>query len=276
MRRDVAVIVGAGGMGLAIGRRLGSGKAVLLADFDARTLDNAAAALRDEGHRVHVHPVDVSVPESVAALAAAAADLGPVTVIAHTAGLSPAQAPVEAILRVDLLGTALVLDEFARVVAPGGAAVMVASMAGHLIGPLPPADERALATTPASELLALPFLAPERLDHPAVAYGIAKRANVLRVQSAAAGWAAAPARVNSVSPGVISTAMGRQELAGEAGELMREMIANSAAGRVGTPDDVAAAAAFLCGPDAGFITGTDLLVDGGVVASVRATRPTAH
>lgn len=272
MRHEVAVIIGTGGMGMAIARRLGSGKTLLLADFNKEALDRAAGTLRGEGHSVHVHPVDVSLPESVAALAAAAAELGPVTTVAHTAGLSPEQAPVDAILRVDLLGTALVLDEFVRVIAPGGAAVIVASMAGHLTAPLPPEQERALATTSTSELLALEFLGPDQIEHPATAYGVAKHANVLRVRSAAASWGAAQARVNSISPGVISTAIGRQELTGEAGGAVRWLIENSATGRLGTPDDIAAAAAFLLGPDAGFITGTDLLVDGGVIASVRSIR----
>jgi NAD(P)-dependent dehydrogenase (short-subunit alcohol dehydrogenase family) len=270
MKQEVAVVIGTGGIGMAIARRLGSGKTLLLADFNKEILDNAAEVLRAEGHRVHVQPVDVSTPESVAALGAAAAELGPVTTVAHTAGLSPVQAPVDAVLRVDLLGTALVLDEFARIIAPGGAAVVVASMAGHFAAPLPPEHERALATTPAAELLALDFLGPDQISEPAVAYMVAKRANVLRVQAAAVSWGAAQARVNSISPGVISTPMGQQELDGESGEGIRALVENSATGRMGTPYDIAAAAAFLLGPDASFITGTDLLVDGGVVASVRS------
>ncbi|MFI9386960.1 SDR family oxidoreductase [Kutzneria sp. NPDC052558] len=272
MRREIVVIIGTGGMGLAIARRLGSGKTLLLGDANPETLDRAAQALRGEGHSVHVRAVDVSTPESVAALADAAAELGPVTAIAHTAALSPAQAPVDVILRVDLVGTALVLDEFARVVAPGGAAVVVASMAGHLLPPLPKEHERALAITPTSELLALEFLGPDRIDHPAAAYGIAKRGNMLRVQHAAVRWGARRARVNSISPGIVFTAMSHEELAGEQGDVMRRMIDDSAAGRAGTPDDIADAAAFLLGPHAGFITGADLLVDGGVVASVRSRK----
>jgi NAD(P)-dependent dehydrogenase (short-subunit alcohol dehydrogenase family) len=260
------VVVGVGGMGLAIARRTGGGRQVLLADVDEGTLGAAAEVLRGEGHDVAAQPVDVSDAPSVAALAAHADSLGRVTHVVHTAGLSPVQAPVDAILKVDLLGVARSLDAFAGVVAPGGAGVVIASMAGHMM-PLPPEQEKALRTTPADELLALPFLA--EVADPGSAYVLAKRGNALRVQAAAAAWGARGARINSISPGVISTAMGRQELAGDSGEAMRGMVAMSASGRIGTPDDIAAAAAFLLGPDASFVTGTDLLVDGGVVAAVR-------
>lgn len=222
--------------------------------------------------------VDVSSRASVAALAAAAAELGPVTQVVHAAGLSPAQAPAQAILAVDLLGTALMLEEFGEVIAPGGAGVMIASMAGYMLPPgapgAPGADlEQALAHTPADELLALPFLDARALGAQG-AYPLAKYANRLRVQAASHDWGRRGARVNSVSPGVISTPMGRQELAGESGAQMRAMVEASGTGRVGTPDDIAAAVAFLLGPEATFVTGNDLLVDGGVVAALRSGRLT--
>ncbi|QEO13843.1 SDR family oxidoreductase [Agromyces intestinalis] len=272
MAQDVVVIIGVGGMGLAIARRTGSGRRVVLADFNEATLEAAASQLRGEGHDVLTRRVDVSDRTSVAELADAAATAGRVTHVAHTAGLSPVQAPTDAILHVDLLGVAYALDEFARVIAPGGAGVVIASMAGHFaIGTLPAEAEQALAATPTDELLGLPFLA--QLPNPGAAYSIAKRANHLRVRAAASGaWAAAGARVNSISPGVISTPMGQEELAGESGAQMRGMIQASATKRLGTPDDIAAAAAFLLDPQqASFITGTDLLVDGGAVAGVRAS-----
>jgi NAD(P)-dependent dehydrogenase (short-subunit alcohol dehydrogenase family) len=270
MDKDVVVVIGAGGMGLAIARRLGSGRKVLLGDFNEATLGAAADQLRGEGHDVTAERVDVADRDTVVALADLAAGLGRVTHVAHTAGLSPVQAPTEAILRVDLLGVAIFLDEFARVIAPGGAGVVISSMAGHMSAGFPPEQEKALATTPTRDLLALPSLAPEALGDPGAAYVLAKRANILRVQAAAAAWGERGARVNSISPGVISTPMGRQELAGESGEQMRAMVGMSATQRLGTPDDIAAAAAFLLDPQAIFVTGTDLLVDGGVVAAVRA------
>jgi NAD(P)-dependent dehydrogenase (short-subunit alcohol dehydrogenase family) len=270
---DVLTVIGVGGMGQAIIRRLGAGKTVLLADFNEETLASVAESLEADGHRVESRSVDVSSPESVRALAEHAASLGSVTQVAHTAGLSPAQASSEAILAVDLLGVALVLQEFGEVIASGGAGVVIASMAWHLIPPLTAEQEAALAHNPPGELLQLDFLSPELLSYPGFAYAVAKQANHIRVRAASVQWGRRGARINSISPGVISTAMGRLELASPVGDGMRSMIAMSGTGRVGTPDDIAAATAFLLGPDATFITGTDLLVDGGVVAAAKAGSP---
>ena len=267
---SVAVIIGVGGMGRAIARRIGSGRTVLLADHDQDTLRESVAALTVEGHQVMARQVDVSSPESVAELARHAAACGSVTHVAHTAGLSPSQAGTEAILAVDLLGVALVLDEFGKIIAPGGAGVVIASMAGHMFPGLPADQERALAHTPASELLQLPFVNPEQLTEPALAYGIAKQANHIRVRAASASWGERGARINAISPGIISTPMGHTELNSPLGAPMRAMIDASPARRIGTPDDIAAAAAFLLGPEGAFITGTDLLVDGGVTAAMRS------
>lgn len=273
--KDVLVVIGVGGMGRAIARRQGAGKAVLLADFDETTLKAAADVLAGDGHEITTHRVDVASGESVRELADAAVALGSVAQVAHTAGLSPAQAPTPAILAVDLLGVALVLEEFGRVIAADGAGVVISSMAGHQqLAPLTPEQESALVNTPAHELLDLPFLDADQVGHPGIAYGIAKRANHLLVQAASATWGDRGARINSISPGVISTPMGQHELRSESGDLMRAMVEASATGRLGTPDDIASAAAFLLGSESSFVTGTDLLVDGGVVAAQRSGRLT--
>lgn len=268
MTNDVLVITGAGGMGLAVARRLGSGAQVLLADIDPIGLEAAASRLSEDGYRVATCVVDVSSRESVAALAKQASGLGPVTRLVHTAGLSPVQATVSAILAVDLLGVALVAEEFGEVMAPGGAGVVIASMSGYFHpDTVAPEQAAALRNAPAAELLSLPVAAKENFKNPGMAYSFAKFANRLRVQGASRTWGERGARINSVSPGVISTAMGRAELSGASGTRMRGMIANSAAKRPGTPEDIAAAVEFLLSPAADFVSGIDLLVDGGAVAA---------
>jgi NAD(P)-dependent dehydrogenase (short-subunit alcohol dehydrogenase family) len=268
----VQVVIGAGSIGQAIARRTGAGKHVLLADFNETNLQNAKTALEDAGHTVSTQRVDVSDAASVRALAQAAAGLGDVVQVISTAGVSPVQAPAEAVLAVDLYGTAVVLEEFGKVIAPGGAGVHISSMAGHMLPPLDPETAHALAFTPVEELRALPVLAPDAVPNSGAAYAISKQANHLRVQAAAVTWCDRGARVNCISPGIILTPLARDEMSGPGAEGYRKMIEVSAAGRVGTADEVATAAAFLLGPDAGFITGIDLLIDGGVIAALRAGR----
>lgn len=186
--KDVAVIIGAGGIGLAIARRVGAGRTVMLADYSEDALKEAAEQLRTESFEVVTHTVDISDPADVARLADDAAALGPVTRLAQAAGLSPVMASPEQILKVDLYGNALVLEEFARVVAPGGSGVVIASMAGHMIGAFPAEADHALAFAPAAELLELPFLAPDKVTDSGLAYAVSKRANALRVRGAALAW----------------------------------------------------------------------------------------
>lgn len=263
----VVVVTGAGGMGEAIARRIGVGAHLVLADIDPVVLTGVADRLRADGFRVSEAPTDVSDRGAVEDLGRFSAALGRIEAVAHTAGVSPVQATVDVILRVDLLGSAWMLDTFGEIVATGGAGVFIASMAGAGA----PADaerDRRLSTTPAADLLALPDLQPGAIADPGLAYVIAKRANQVRVRAAAAQWGRRRARVNSISPGVISTPMGTAELQGASGERMRAMIAGAPTGRIGTAEDIAAAAAFLLGPDSSYVTGTDLLVDGGVIASL--------
>nr|HEX4319151.1 SDR family oxidoreductase [Kofleriaceae bacterium] len=267
---QVLVVIGVGGIGQAIARRQGPGKSVLIADFDERTLEAAATALRELGYAVTARRVDVASRESVHALAGAAAAMGDVVQVVHTAGLSPNMATPDRILAVDLLGTALVLEEFGYVVAPGGSGLVISSMAGHMPPPFPQDIDEALARTPTDQLLQLPCLQPAAIPNSGAAYATSKRANHLRIQAESIRWGERGARINSISPGIIATPMAQKEMSSPVGDIYRQMIAVSPAKRMGTPDDVASAAAYLLGPDGTFITGSDLLIDGGVIATLRA------
>lgn len=271
MTDQTLVVIGVGGMGQAIARRSGMGLKVALADFNEELLATTAEALRGDGYDVDTYVVDVSSAESVRKLAADVAANGTIVKVAHTAGLSPSQAPAAAILRVDLLGVAHMLDAFAEVIAPNGSGVVIASMAGSMAeGRFPAELEAALALTPTEQLLDLPVWRDPAFADGGAAYSLSKRGNQVRVAAASLAWGKRGARVNTVSPGVISTPMGAQELASESGAGMRAMIAASGTGRIGTSGDIAAAVDFLLGANATFITGTDLRVDGGVVAAIRS------
>jgi NAD(P)-dependent dehydrogenase (short-subunit alcohol dehydrogenase family) len=272
MSSEVVVVIGAGGIGQAIARRQGFGRTLLLADFDVDVLDTAVKGLQAIGHNVESVRVDVSSREGVHSLAIAARQLGKVAQIVHTAGLSPNMASAERILAVDLLGVALVLEEFGRVVASGGAGIVISSMAGYMPPPLPPEMNEALARMPADDLLKSPYLGSEAVPNSGAAYAISKRANHLRVQAESINWAERGARINSISPGIIATPLAQHEMASSIGARYRSMIDNSPSKRMGTPEEVAVAAAYLLGPDASFVTGSDLLIDGGVIAALRAGR----
>lgn len=265
--REVVVVIGPGSIGQAIARRIGAGKHVVLADLRQANADAAADAMRNAGFDVSTTTVDVSSRETVHALAEAATAYGDVTGLIHAAGVSPSQAPIEAILAVDLYGTALVLEEFGNVVARGGAGVVIASQSGHRLGALAAEQNAALATTPAEELLELSMLQPDQVTDTLHAYQLAKRGNALRVMAEAVRWAKRGARINTISPGIIITPLAVDELAGPRGAGYRRMIDHSPAGRAGTPDEVATVAALLMGSDGGFITGSDFLMDGGVTAA---------
>ena len=264
---NVLVVIGPGQIGQAIARRVGVGKHVLLADVRAENADAAAVVLGNAGYEVSVTTVDASSRAAVHALVAKATSLGDVTGLIHAAGVSPTQASPATILKVDLYGTALVLEEFGNVIARGGAGVVIASQSGHRLPPLTVEQNKALATTPVEELLGLPFLQPDQVTDSLHAYQLSKRGNSLRVMAEAVRWGTRGARVNTISPGIIITPLARDELTGPRGEGYRRMIQVSAAGRAGTPDEVGTVGALLMGPDGGFITGSDILMDGGVTAA---------
>jgi NAD(P)-dependent dehydrogenase (short-subunit alcohol dehydrogenase family) len=266
---DVVVVLGAGSIGQAIARRVSAGKHVLLADLRQDNVVAAAKVLSDAGFEVSTTIVDVSSRMSVHALVEKATAIGSVTGVIHAAGVSPTQASPAAILKVDLYGTALVLEEFGDVIARGGAGVVIASQSGHRLPALTPEQDKALATTPVDELLALAMLQPDHMTDPLHAYQVSKRANSLRVMAEAVRWGKRGARVNTISPGIIFTPLARDELTGPRGAGYRRMIELCPAGRGGTPDEVGTVGALLMGPDGAFITGSDFLMDGGVTASFR-------
>jgi NAD(P)-dependent dehydrogenase (short-subunit alcohol dehydrogenase family) len=264
---DVVVVIGAGLIGQAIGRRVGAGKQVILADLREKNAQAAAEVFADAGFDVSTAIVDVSSRESVHALVEQAVALGGVTSVIHAAGVSPSQASPATILSVDLYGTALVLEEFGDVIAAGGAGVVISSQSGHRLPALTAEQDKALATTPADELLALPMLAPDLVTDPLHAYQLSKRGNVLRVRAEAVRWGKRGARLNAISPGIVITPLARDELTGPRGAGYRRMLELSPAGRAGTPDEIATIGALLLGTDGAFITGSDILIDGGVTAS---------
>jgi NAD(P)-dependent dehydrogenase (short-subunit alcohol dehydrogenase family) len=264
---NVIVVIGAGSIGQAIVRRVSAGKIVLLADIRQENADVAAKTLSDAGFNVTTTTVDVSSCASVHALVEAATKLGEVSGVIHAAGVSPSQASPEAILKVDLYGTALVLEEFGNVIAHGGAGVVIASQSGHRLPALSPEQNALLATKPVEELLGLPMLQPDQIRDSLHAYQISKRGNSLRVMAEAVRWGKRGARVNTISPGIMITPLANDELNGPRGPGYRRMIDVSAAGRAGTPDEVGTVGALLMGPDGAFITGSDFLMDGGVTAA---------
>jgi NAD(P)-dependent dehydrogenase (short-subunit alcohol dehydrogenase family) len=264
---NVVVVVGAGSIGQAIARRVSAGKHVLLADLRLEAAEAAAKVLSDAGFEVSTSTVDVSSRESVHALVATATAIGDVTGVIHAAGVSPSQASPAMILSVDLYGTALVLEEFGNVITAGGSTVVIGSMSGHRLLALTAEQDKALATTPVDDLLALPMLQPDKVTDPLNAYQISKRGNSLRVMAEAVRWGKRGARVNNISPGIIFTPLAKDELTGPRGEGYRRMLDGSPAGRGGTPDEVGTVGALLMGPDGAFITGSDFLMDGGVTAS---------
>src|SRR4051812_49407914 len=265
--RHVIVVIGAGQIGQAIARRVGVGKHVILADMRPDNANAAAEVLANAGYEVSVATVDASSSDAVRALVHTATALGDVTGLIHAAGVSPSQASPATILKVDLYGTALVLEAFGSVIAHGGAGVVIASQSGHRLPPLTVEQNKALAMTPVEELLHLPFLQPDKVTDSLHAYQLAKRGNSLRVMAEAVRWGKRSARINTISPGIIVTPLAKDELTGPRGEGYRRMIESSPVGRAGTPDEVGAVGALLMGPDGGFITGSDFLMDAGVTAA---------
>jgi NAD(P)-dependent dehydrogenase (short-subunit alcohol dehydrogenase family) len=266
--KKVNVIIGPGSIGQAIARRVSAGKHVVLADLREEHAAAAAKIFSDAGFDVTAASVDVSNRASVEALIDKARSLGEVHGLVHAAGVSPSQASPETILKVDLYGTALVLEQFGEIIAEGGTGVVIASQSGHRLPPLSIEENKALVTAPVEKLLQLPLLQPAQVKDSLHAYQLSKRGNALRVAyEAATRWGARGARINTISPGIIMTPLAKDELTGPRGAGYRRMIDGCPVKRAGTPDEVGTLAALLMGPDGAFITGSDFLIDGGVTAS---------
>ena len=265
MQKSVVVLVGSGSIGQAIARRVGAGRHVVLADLRLEAAETAAKLLEDAGFETSAVAADLSSRDSLLALIDHARSFGPIANVINAAGVSPSQAPVETILKVDLYGTSVLLEEFGKVIAEGGSGVVISSQSGHRLPALPEEQNAALATAPTEELLALPFLAS--ITDTLKAYQYSKRCNVLRVMGEAPKWARRGATVNSISPGIIITPLANDELRGPRGDGYRRMIAGMPARRAGTPDEVGDLAEFLMSSRGRWITGADFLIDGGCTAS---------
>ena len=266
--KDVIALLGAGSMGTAIVRRIAAGKTILLGDISEENLERVSKDFRYSGYAVETMVVNALDKASVEAFVEKAASLGPVKYFIDTAGASPHQTDPEHILNLDMVGTGYAVDAFGRVMAPGGAGLIVSSQTGYMY-PIPNEADLEILRTPTEGLMELSIIRDVAMQDSGLAYMIAKRVNQLQAQKAAATtWKARRARINTISPGVIVTPLAYDEFAA-AGEGYQRMIDASAAERTGTSDEIAEAAAFLLGEHAGFITGTDLLIDGGTIAAIR-------
>ena len=266
--KQVVALLGAGSMGTAIVRRIGAGKKILLGDISEQALERVSEDFRRCGYDVQTLQVNALQKESVEAFAKKAAELGPVMYFIDTAGASPNQANPEHIVNLDMVGTGYAVDAFGEVMAEGGAGLIISSQAAYMY-PIPNDVEVQLVRTSTEELKNVPFIQDVAMQNSGFAYMIAKRMNHLQAQRAAAtSWRKRRARINTISPGIIVTPLAYDEFNAN-GDGYQRMIDASAAQRVGTSDEIAEVATFLLGEHAKFITGTDLLIDGGVIASIR-------
>ena len=265
--KDVMIVTGAGQISLAITRRMGAGKKIVVGDKVPAHAEQFCKTLNNAGFDAEPFEMDMSDRATIKALAARACELGPVTMLVNGAGVSPSQAPIEAILKVDLYGTAALLEEVGAVIERGGVGVTISSQSGKRMPQLTADQDRLLATTPAEDLLALEMLQPENINDTLHAYQMAKRCNEKRVMAEAVKWGQRGARINSISPGIIVTPLAIDEFNGPRGSFYKNMFAKCPAGRPGTADEVADVAELVMSPRAAFMTGSDILIDGGATAS---------
>lgn len=267
MAKEVMIVVGAGQILLAIARRMGYGKQILLGDKSEGNAKAIGKVLEEAGFDVTTTVMDLSDRASIQAMVKKATSMGPVRYLVNGAGVSPSQASIETILKVDLYGTAVLLEEVGKVIEEGGAGIVISSQSGFRMKQLTPEEDRQLALTPTEELLDLPLLAEEKIETTLQAYQLAKRCNEKRVMGESVKWGARGARLNDIAPGIIVTPLALDEFNGIRGDFYKNMFAKSPAGRPGTADEVADVAELLMSDRAQFITGATFLVDGGATAS---------
>ena len=267
MNRNVMILTGAGQIGMAIARRMGYGMKIVVGDKRLENAEATARTMNGAGFDATAVETDLSSRESILHLIGEAQKSGDIRMLVNAAGVSPSQAPVEAILKVDLYGTAVLLEEVGKVIAEGGVGVTISSQSGHRMPALTPEEDLLFATTPTEELLSLDILQPRNIRDTLHAYQLAKRCNVKRVMAEAVKWGERGARINSISPGIIVTPLALDEFNGPRGDFYKNMFAKCPAGRPGTADEVANVAELLMSDKGVFITGADFLADGGATAS---------
>lgn len=265
--KNVMILTGAGQIGMAIARRMGYGMKIVIGDKRPENAQTIAKVMNDAGFDVIPVEMDLSSRVSIQNMIAEAQKYGDITMLVNAAGVSPSQAPIEAILKVDLYGTAVLLEEVGKVIAPGGVGVTISSQSGHRMKQLTPEEDEQLACTSTEELLNLSLLQPENIRDTLHAYQLAKRCNEKRVMAESVKWGKKGARINSISPGIIVTPLAIDEFNGPRGDFYKNMFARCPAGRPGTADEVANVAELLMSDKGAFITGADFLIDGGATAS---------
>ena len=267
MSKNVMIVTGAGQISMAIARRVGFGMKIVMGDKNLKNAETIAKIMNDAGFDVVPMVTDISDRASILNLIAEAQKYGPITKFVNGAGVSPSQAPIEAILKVDLYGTAVLLEEVGKVIAEGGTGVTISSQSGWRMPALTAEEDELLATTPTEELLSLEILQPENIRDTLHAYQMAKRCNEKRVMAEAVKWGQRGARLNDIAPGIIVTPLAIDEFNGPRGDFYKNMFAKCPAGRPGTADEVANVAELLMGPAGAFISGSTFLIDGGATAS---------
>lgn len=267
MSKEVLLVTGAGQISMAIARRIGYGKKIILGDKNLSNAKAIAETMNNAGFDAVPFEMDLSSRESIRAMIAEGQKYGDIKYLVNGAGMSPSQASKEAILAVDLYGTAVLLEEVRKVIVPGGAGVTISSQSGWRMPQLTPEQDRALATTPTEDLLKLDFLQPDNIENTLKAYQLAKRCNEKRVMYEAVEWGKRGARINDIAPGIIVTPLAIDEFNGIRGDFYKNMFAKCPAGRPGTADEIADVAELIMSERAQFITGSTFLIDGGATAS---------